>query len=153
MSLISNNRILHDYEVLERIEAGIELLGHEVKSIRASHGSLQGAYITVSAQGNSAKATLSKAFIPPYQEKNTEESYDPYRNRNLLLKRAEIVRLSNKLSSGKSGLTIVPISMYNKGRVIKLEMALVRGKKLRDKRETLKKRQTDREIAREWKDR
>lgn len=153
MSFISNNRILHDYEVLEKIEAGIELLGHEVKSIRASHGSLQGAYITVSTQGKHAQAVLCKAFIPPYQEKNVDESYNPYRNRNLLLKHTEITRLAQQLSVGTAGLTMVPISMYNKGRVIKLELALVRGKKLRDKRESLKKRQTDREIAREWKDR
>ena len=157
MSLLSNNRINFDYEILEKTEAGIELLGYEVKSLRASKGSLQGSYVILRKKGQKYQAVLMNAFIPPYQEKNTPTDYDPYRPRNILLKQKEMKKWSDQENSGNkkgsSGLTIVPISLYNNKRVIKIELALVRGKKTKDKRETIKRRESDREIAREWKTR
>ena len=141
MTLIDNKKLLQNYEVLESFEAGIELLGFEVKSLRAKHGTLLGAYAIV----RGAEIFLMHASIPAYQEKNTPASYDPERNRKLLMKKSEILRLS---TSGK--LTIVPISMYSKGGKIKVEIAIVRGKKQHDKRQALKKRDTEREIARKF---
>jgi SsrA-binding protein len=90
-------------------------------------------------------------FIPPYQEKNTPKDYEPRRNRRLLLSRKELAHLAS-VEEGK-GLTIVPISVYNKGPLVKVSVAVVRGKKKFDKRETTKKRETDREISRAMKGR
>jgi SsrA-binding protein len=96
------------------------------------------------------EAYLINMFIPPYQVNNTEESYDPRRNRRLLLTKKEILQLSEV--ENQAGLTIVPISVYNNKRWIKVEIAIVRGKKQFDKRETIKKRETEREIRREFTD-
>ena len=146
-SLIYNKKAGMDYEIMESFEAGIELLGLEVKSLRKNQGSLLGANVTV--RGGEAFITASN--IPAYQEKNTPKEYDPKRNRRLLLTKAEIQKLA--ALEAKKGLTIVPISMYNKGKKIKVQVAIVRGKKKFDKREDIKKRDTDREIRREFKDR
>lgn len=141
-ALIENKKVFFNYEIDEQFEAGLELVGYEVKSIRDKRGTLEGSHITI--RGN--EAFLIGAFIPPYQEKNTPADYDPYRNRKLILTRPEIEKLG-LIEAGK-GLTIVPISMYNKGRVIKLSLGIARGKKKFDKRQTVKKRESDREIAR-----
>lgn len=146
-TLIENKKVGLDYEILETFEAGLELFGFEVKSLRMRQGSLLGSHVTV----RGGEAFLIEAQIPPFQEKNTPESYNPRRNRRLLLTKAEIAKLANHES--KAGLTIVPISVYNKGRKVKIEIAIVRGKKKFDKREDIKKRTTDREIRREFKDR
>lgn len=140
MTYITNPKVGLDYEILDKYEAGIKLSGHEVKSIRAGKGSLQGSYILVGSE-----AFIKNSFIPAYQENNTPKDYDPYRDRKLILKKSEIVALSSQTK----GLTIVPISMYNKGRVIKVELALVRGKKKFDKRATLRKKAVDRDLERE----
>ena len=146
-SLIYNRKVNVDYEILETFEAGIELLGQEVKSLRGNQGSLLGAHITV----RGGEVFLIASNIPPYQVKNTPVDYDPKRNRRLLLSKKEIGQLASLES--KKGLTIVPISMYNKGKKIKVQIAVVRGKKKFDKREDIKKRDTDRDIRREFKDR
>lgn len=145
MALIENKKVHFDYEILERYEAGIELLGTEVKSLRAKHGSLEGAHVVV----RGGEAFLIGATIQPYQAGNTDKSYDPTRNRRLLLTRDEIIKLGH-LESLK-GLTIVPVVVYNKQRKIKVEIAVVRGKKTHDKRETLKKREHERDVMREVK--
>jgi SsrA-binding protein len=145
MSLISNKKAGFNYEIIEKYSAGIELFGYEVKSLRASQGSLEGAHITI----RGGEAYIIDMFIPAYQENNTPIEYDPRRNRRLLLQKKEIATLEKEEKT--KGLTIVPISVYNKGTRIKLEIALVKGKKKFDKRETLKKRDTDREIARDMK--
>lgn len=145
MALIENKKAHFNYEILERYEAGIELLGTEVKSIRAKHGSLEGAHVLV----RGGEAFLVGATIEPYQAGNTDKNYDAARNRRLLLTRDEIIKLGH-LESLK-GLTIVPISVYNKQRKIKVEIAVVRGKKTHDKRETLKKREHERDVMREVK--
>jgi SsrA-binding protein len=142
-----NRKARFNYEILEKYEAGIELLGTEVKSIRAGQMSLEGAFIIV----RGGEAFLINANIPPFQPKNAPKDYDPLKNRKLLLTKAEIIELTG--SEKNKSLTIVPISVYNKNRKIKVEVALVKGKKTKDKRESIKKRETDREIRREIKER
>jgi len=145
MSFIVNKKIRLDYEILEKLEAGIELYGFEVKAVKNKEGSLAGSYVIV----RGGEVYLTNMNIPPYQPKNTPENYDPVRPRKLLLTKKEIRSLAS--SEAKAGLTIVPISVYNKGRKIKVEVAVVRGKKKYDKREALKKRDSDREIRRSLK--
>jgi SsrA-binding protein len=145
MPLIQNRKAYFNYEILEKIEAGIELLGFEVKSLKNGQGSLEGAHVTV----RGSEAFVINMQIPPYQPANTPKEYDPLRNRRLLLTKKEISDLAG--AEGQKGLTIVPISVYNKGRKLKIEIAIVRGKKKYDKRETIKKRDTEREIRRDLK--
>lgn len=145
--LIDNGKIHFDYEILETFEAGIELHGYEVKSIKAKKGSLEGSYVIV----RGGEAYLMNAFVAPYQENNTPEGYEPRRNRRLLLTKSEIAGLADV--EGGKGLTIVPIKVYNKSNLIKVTLGVVRGKKKYDKRETTKKREVDRNVRREFVDR
>lgn len=142
---VQNRKVYFDYEIIEKYECGIELLGNEVKSVRGGRVSLDGSFIII--RGN--EAFLINATIQPYQVNNTSKDYDPVRNRKLLLTKKEITELI--ATEKNKSLTIVPLSMYNKGRKIKVEIALVKGKKQHDKRETTKKRETDRELRREYK--
>lgn len=142
MALIKNKKATFHYEILERLEAGIELFGFEVKSIKQGQGSLEGAYVII----RGGEVFLVNAQIPPYQPSNTPQDYDPQRVRKLLLHKKEIDALIG--SEKQKGLTIIPISLYNKGRTIKAEIAIVRGKKQHDKREDIKKRDTERDISR-----
>jgi SsrA-binding protein len=141
-SYIRNKKATFNYEILERFEAGVVLAGYEVKAIRTGKASLVGAYIVL----RNGEAYLKSATVSFYQEANTPDSYNPERERKLLLSRKELAHLEKQLNT--AGLTIVPISLYNKGGRIKLEIALVRGKKKADKREALKKRDTKRAIDR-----
>lgn len=147
MSYAENRKARFNYEILDKYEGGIELLGTEVKAVRAGKISLDGAFIIV--RGN--EVFLINANIEPYQNQNAPENYDRLRNRKLLFTKKEIGELLD-VEKNKS-LTMVPISMYNKNRKIKVEIAVVKGKKKYDKRETIKKRDTDREIRRISKDR
>lgn len=142
-----NKKVHFDYEVMEEFEAGIELLGFEVKSIRAGRAVLAGSHVIV----RGGEAYIIGMQIPPYQAGNTLVTYDPLQSRKLLLTKKEIVTLEK--AEGTKGLTIVPISLYNKKRKIKIRIAIVRGKKKFDKRETIKKRDTDRDLRRELKTR
>lgn len=142
---IENKKAHFNYEILETIEAGIELLGHEVKSVREKQGSLEGARVIV----RGGEVFLVGATIPPYQPKNIRETYEPDRNRRLLLNKKEMVEVA--AAESKKGLTIVPISMYNRGRKIKVSVAIVKGKKKYDKRESIKKREVDRDMRRSLK--
>ena len=137
-----NRKARFNYEILEKYEARIELLGMEVKSVRNGQMSLEGAFVII----RGGEAFLINSSIPPYQPHNTEKDYDSLRNKKLLLTKKEIATLAG--SEKNKSLTIVPISVYNKGKKIKVEIALVKGKKKQDKRETIKKRETDREIRR-----
>jgi len=141
-ALVSHKRAKFDYEILKSFEAGIVLLGTEVKSIKKGQGKLEGAHVIVRGE----EAFLVGASIPPFQVANAKKSYDPEQTRKLLLKPKELQELASE--EAQRGLTIVPIKLYNKGRNIKLEIAIVRGKKLHDKRQTLKKRDTKRDIDR-----
>ena len=146
-SYAENRKARFNYEFMEKYETGIELLGTEVKSVRGGQMSLEEAFVIV----RGGEAFLINANIPPFQIKNAPKDYDPLRNRKLLLTKKEIAELAG--SEKNKSLTIVPISVYNKNRKIKVEIALAKGKKKFDKRETLKKRDTDREIRREYKER
>lgn len=145
VALIENKKAHFNYEIMERYEAGIELLGIEVKAIRAKHGSLEGAHVTV----RGGEAYLIGMTINPYQPNNTPKGYEATKNRRLLLTKKEIAFLAN--AEAKKGLTIVPISVYNKQRKLKVEIAVVVKKKTHDKRETLKKRESERDVMREIK--
>lgn len=140
-----NRKARFNYEFLEKYETGIELLGTEVKSVRAGQMSLEGAFVII----RGGEAFIINANIPPYQPSNTPKDYDPLRNRKLLLTKKEIEELGG--SEKNKSLTIVPISVYNKNRKIKVEIALAKGKRKIDKRQTIQKRETDREIRREVK--
>ncbi len=140
-----NRKVFFNYEVVEKYEGGIELLGTEVKGVRRGKVSLEGAFVII----RGGEAFLINANIQPHQVKNAPKDYDPLRNRKILLTKKEIKELAD--TEKNKSLTIVPISMYNKGRKIKISIALVKGKKKFDKRETIKKRETDIEIRREYK--
>ena len=147
MSLIDNKRASFDYHILETIEAGLELYGFEVKSLRAGLGSLKGARVVARA----GEAYLVGATIPAYQAANAPKAYDPERTRRLLLNAKEIARVA--AAEGEKGLTIIPITVYNRGRRLKLEIAVARGKQKQDKRETIKQRDTERDLRRTLKNR
>ncbi len=144
-NLVENKKIFLNYEVLDEYEAGIELLGAEVKMIKSHHGSLEGARVLI----RGAEAFLVGFNLPIYQPNNPSSAYESERTRKLMLKKKEIAELVGR--GEQKGLTIVPISMYNKGRLIKVKIAVVRGKKKFDKRESLKKKEAKRDVAREMK--
>ena len=148
--LIKNKKATFNYEILEKYIAGIELFGFEVKSLKNKKGSFEGSFITFSPnKKGKLEAYLKNFFLPPYQEKNTPDSYDPQRLRKLLLTRIEIEKLYEKIKQKK--LTIIPIKFFVKGSLIKLEIALAKGKKKADKRESIKKRDLQRQLQREEK--
>lgn len=140
-SLARNKRAFHDYDLLEKVEAGIELFGAEVKSAKAGQVSLKGAYVAV----RGGEAWLLGAHVSAYKPAGTSKSYDPTRTRRLLLKKSELQTLIGKT---KSGLTIVPLSLYTKRGLVKLEIALARGRKQYEKRDAIRKREVQREIKR-----
>lgn len=139
---VTNKKATFDYDLLDKYEAGISLLGTEVKSIRAGRGKLEGGHVII--RGN--EAFLVGASIPAYQKANTPEDYDPERTRKLLLSKKELAKLF--MESEQKGLTIVPIRLYNKNHNLKLEIAIARGKKRFDKRNTIKARDTKRDLER-----
>lgn len=140
--LIDNRKAHFRFEILETFEAGIELLGHEVKALRNGQGSLDGSHVIV----RGGEAFLVGMHIPPFQEKNTPKEYDTRRTRRLLLSKKEIATLGN--AEGTKGLTVVPLSVYNKHHKLKLSLGIARGKTNVDKRETIKKRDARREMDR-----
>src|SRR5437773_1300632 len=117
MSLILNKKIHYNYEILEKKEAGLELLGSEVKSIRNRQGNIDASYITI----RGGEAFLMNADIPPYQSNNQAGAHERNRMRKVLLNKKELEHFSSE--EEKNGLTIVPVSLYNKGTKIKLEIA------------------------------
>jgi len=142
--LAENKKARFDYEIVESFEAGIELNGAEVKSIRGGAANLTGSRVVFKDDG----AYVIGVNIPRYKFDSTAE-YEPGRSRKLLLHRKELVALGTKMKS--AGLTCVPIKLYNKGSLIKLQIALVRGKKSHEKRELIKKRETEIGLARRLK--
>lgn len=136
-----NRKARFDYEILEKFEAGIVLSGHEAKSIKTGHVNLAGAHAIV----RNGEVFLVGMDVPSFQPKNAPLNYDPMRTKKLLLGKKEIAYFLGKT---KSGLTLVPLRLYNKGARVKIELGLARGKKQYDKRETIKKRETEREIKR-----
>lgn len=146
-NLIEHKKARLDYEALEELEAGLELLGIEVKSLRSKRGKLDGAHIIV----RGGEAFIVGMDIPPYQAGNTPKDYDSARTRKLLLTTKELNELAS--AERQKGLTIVPISVYNKGNKLKVRIAIARGKKKYDKREDLKKKAVKRDIDRLMKER
>jgi SsrA-binding protein len=136
--LASNRRALHEYHVLDSLEAGIRLKGTEVKAVREGRVQLKDSYVDF----KDGQAWLVGAHISAYSHGN-RENHDPEQLRKLLLKKREIDRLFGRTQL--KGLTVVPLSVYLKGNWIKVEIALVQGKKLFDKRESEKTRELDRE--------
>ncbi len=143
MSIV-NKKARFDYEIIESFEAGIVLTGSEVKSVRAGSVNFAGSRV-VFVDG---KVKLLGLNINKYKF-DSSEFYEPSKVRELLLKKKEIVEIQSK--SKASGLTLVPIKLYNKGSLIKLQIALVRGKKKFEKRAEIKKRDTERGLARRLK--
>ena len=142
-----NKRAFFEYKIIEKYEAGIELFGFEVKSIKKSKISLKGSFVVVKGE----EIYLLNAFIAPYQPKNTPGEYNPSRMRKLLLKKKEIKTLIGK--SKQKGLTLVPLRVYNKGCRIKIEIALAKSKKNFQKKQKKKERDIKREMEREAKER
>jgi SsrA-binding protein len=138
--IASNKKAFHDYFILQKAEAGVALTGTEVKSLRDGKANMKDSYVLF----KNGEAFLFNAHISPYSHGNLQ-NHEPERNRKLLLHRREIEKLREQVV--EKGLTVVPLRLYFKGGKIKVEIAVVRGKKLYDKRETEKKRELDREAA------
>lgn len=142
----TNRRARHKFELVEKFEAGVELRGSEVKSLREGKAQINEAFATI----NEGEIFLRGAHIPPYAPASSE-NHDPDRPRKLLLHRREIERLIGKMA--QKGLTLVPTRIYFKGPRAKVELALARGKEGRDRRREIKDRDTQREIERDYKQR
>ena len=138
--LAENRYAKFQYEILETIEAGIELLGTEVKSIRSGNVNLRDGYCSF----RDGEILLLNVHISPHKNVGSFFNHDPLRNRKLLLHKKEIIRL--KSNTEKKGLTIIPLSIYLKGSWIKLNIGVGKGKKLHDKRKTEKQKDIKREI-------
>lgn len=141
--LAENRKAKFNYEILETFEAGLVLTGQEVKSIKLGKLQLSGSYVVVKGE----ELWLVGATIPPYQPKNAPADYQPQRSRKLLLKKNEIKYLLGKAQ--QKGLTLIPLKVYTKGGIIKLNFGLARGRKKSDKKERLKKKAIEREMRRE----
>lgn len=139
---ITNKRAFYDYAILEKLEAGINLFGAEVKAVRLGHADLSGSHVRIMG----SEAYLINAKIFPY-EYSRPENYDEQRTRKLLLHKKEIIALKSKAEGQK--LTLVPISLYTTKSFIKLEIGIGKGKKEFDKKESIKKRDIDREVEQE----
>lgn len=132
MEYLRNKKATFDYHFEYSLEAGIELLGSEVQSVKHNHGSINGAYVAVVG----GELFLLGAHIPAWQEKNTSTAFDPYRIRKLLVHKKELYEIGQSLH--QKGLTAVPVSLYNKSGKIKIQIAIAKGKKNFDKRDSLR---------------
>lgn len=141
-SLAINKRARFDYEILTKYEAGVVLTGAEVKSLREGNARLQGAYITIMR----GEMWLIGAHIGKYSPAGTQENLDTSRSRKLLVHKKELLELAGKMQ--QKGLTLVPLELYTAARRIKLSFALCRGKQLHDKRESIKRRDLNRDAQR-----
>jgi len=142
--LAQNKKAFFDYEIIESFEAGIELTGAEVKSVRGGGANFSGARVVIKDDG----AYLLGLNIQKYKF-SASEDYDPARTRRLLLHQKEIISIQTKMRS--AGLTLVPLKLYNKGSLVKVQIALVRGKKKFEKRELIKKRVSNLALSRRLK--
>lgn len=141
-TLATNKRARFDYDILETFEAGLQLLGHEVKSTKMGNVSLKSSYVVVGQKG----AHLINAHIGRYSKAGPLPGYEPTRSRSVLLKKRELAYLQGK--THEQGLTLVPLSVYTKRTLIKLELGLGRGRKKYDKREAIKQREWKRQQSR-----
>ncbi|AKM77787.1 MAG: SsrA-binding protein [Candidatus Wolfebacteria bacterium GW2011_GWE1_48_7] len=143
MEAITNKRAYFDYEILETFEAGLELLGTEVKSVKGGRINLSSTYVLL----RDGQPTLFNADIPPYQPKNAPKDYNPTRTRRLLLTAKEIQYLTGKIE--ERGLTLVPLKVYTKHQRIKVLVGLAKSRKEHDKREAIKKREDWKQIRKD----
>lgn len=143
----TNRKAKHDYHILDTYEAGIALRGSEIKSIRAGNISLKEAYVSVE---DGREAWLISAHVAPYDQAS-HHNHDPIRPRKLLLHRSEIRRLWDEVR--KKGVTIIPLRVYLKNGLAKVEIAVAKGKKLYDKRKAIAERDAEREIERQLRQR
>lgn len=143
MKKIPNKKVTFEYTILERFEAGVNLMGAEVKSLKTGHASLEGAFVRIIG----SEAYLINAQIYPYVYARPD-GYDPKRTRKLLLHKAELIRLKSKLEG--ANLTLVPLSWYTRGQLVKLEIGLARGKKQYEKRESKRREDQRRELERDY---
>lgn len=142
MNSIQNKKATFNYEILEKIEGGLELTGFEVKSLREGKAKLDGSFII----SRSGELFLKNIEITPYQPNNIPKSFQPGRLLKILVSKKDINRLTQKID--KEGLALIPLAIYPKGKKLKIEFALAKGKKKSDKRQTIKKREADRDIHR-----
>lgn len=143
MKILAKNKKAHfDYKLLEKYEAGLVLSGQEVKSVKTGHISLKGSFISIREE----ELYLVNATIPPYQFAGEITDYDPTQPRKLLIKKSEIKSLIGKTQS--KGLTLIPIQVYTKRRLVKIEFALAEGKKKHDKRKDIADREAKRKAER-----
>jgi SsrA-binding protein len=145
-TLAFNRQAKREYEILKTYEAGMVLKGYEVKSVKSGQINLKGSYIVIKKieDKKSLAPFLVKAHIPIYKPAGQKDEYNPYRDRQLLLNRAEISQLIGK--SQEAGLTLIPLKVYTKHNLLKLELGVGRGKKKFDKREDIKNKDLDRRI-------
>lgn len=143
--LAENKKALFDYKILEKFEAGLVLLGQEVKSVKTGQMSLKGSFISF----HNNKAFLTNATISRYKHSSKTEEYDSNRSREILLHKKELRYLQGKFA--EKGLTIVPLSVYTKNRLIKIEIAVASGKHAYDKRESIKKKDIVKDMRRAMK--
>ena len=139
--LAQNRKAYYNYEIIEKTESGVSLTGIEVKSIKLGHASLKESFVKIINN----EAYIVNCHISQYTYSNLNSTYDPTRTRKLLLHKKEILKLSGKIN--EKGLSIVPLKFYLKNNLIKLEIALAKGKKFYDKRETIKRRDAQRDLA------
>jgi len=143
-----NKKATFDYEILEKYEAGLVLVGQEVKSIRTGHMHLAGSYVVIrSGAAGAAQPELIGAKIPAYQPNNAPKDYNPEKPRKLLLNKKEMDYLAGK--ANERGFSLIPLKVYDNNGRIKLEFGLAKGKKSFDKKEKIKKRDVDRDIQRQ----
>lgn len=139
-SLAYNKRAKFDYDLLETFEGGLVLTGPEVKSVKAGHVQFKGAFLDIKR----GELWLKNAFVSKYGPAGPQLTYVPDRDRKVLVHKRELKRLIGKRKA--EGLTLIPVSLYTKNNVVKLEFAIAKGKKVHEKRESIKKREVDRTI-------
>lgn len=144
--IAKNKRAFHEYEIIDTLEAGIVLQGTEVKSIKNGQVNLRDAFVRIKDE----EAILINCHISHYEQGN-RENHEETRTRKLLLHKKEILKLESRMN--EQGLTIVPLKMYLKSNYVKLEIGIGKGKNVRDKRETLKRKEQNREMQRALKER
>jgi SsrA-binding protein len=140
---ILHKKVTYEYDILDRFEAGIHLTGAEVKSLKGGHASLEGSFVRL--MGSEAYPVNAQIFPYIYAR---PQGYDPRRTRKLLLHKKEIVSLKSKIDG--ANLTLIPLSWYTKGPLVKLEVGLARGKKQYEKREAKKRKDQRRELEQEF---
>jgi SsrA-binding protein len=145
-TLALNKKARFDYEILESFEGGLVLAGHEVKSIKAGHAQLKGSFLHIYKN----ELWLKGAYIAPYKPAGPLPDYDPYQNRKVLIHKKELKKLIGKKQM--LGISMIPLSIYTKGGLVKLEFAMGKGKKKYEKRESIKKRDIQRQMQEKMKE-